>query len=580
MMRIAVAVLLLPLVCLVARGESPPEVLDPTLAPLRALIERYRADLGNLQRFYDAPRSDEALQRRTRFFTAWQDRLRQLPFDDLGREDQVDYLLLANRLEFELQSVAYERERYAEMQRLVHFAYAIVELHESQRTGACLEPRGVAETLTALDASVADLRTEVQAALDEAGADRPAWLRPLVANRAARHVDALQRTLKDWYGFYAAYDPLFTWWVRRPHEALQKSLGDYAGFLREKVVGIDPDEEDPILGDPVGAEMLARMLRYEMIPYTPEELIAIAEREFAWCRAEMLRASRDLGFGENWRDALNHVKNLHVGPGEQPELIRELADEAVAFLTERDLLTIPPLAVETWRMEMMSPARQKVSPYFLGGETIIVSFPTDGMEHADKLMSLRGNNRHFSRATVHHELIPGHHLQGFMNARYRRHRRVFRTPFWGEGWALYWEMRLWDLEFPRSAEDRVGMLFWRTHRCARIIFSLKFHLGEMTADEAIDFLVENVGHERNNATAEVRRSVSGDYPPLYQAAYMLGGLQIRSLHKELVQSGRMSERAFHDAILQQNSIPIELVRAILTDQPLTRAFETSWRFYE
>ena len=170
----------------------------------------------------------------------------------------------------------------------------------------------------------------------------------------------------------------------------------------------------------------------------------------------------------------------------------------------------------------------------LGGEVIRVSFPTDEMAHDDKLMSLRANNIHFSRATVHHELIPGHHLQGFMTRRYQPHRRAFGTPFWTEGWALYWEMRLWDLGFPATPEDRMGMLFWRKHRAARIIFSLKFHLGEMSPDEAIDFLVDGVGHERASATAEVRRSFNGSYSPLYQAAYMIGGLQIRALHAELV----------------------------------------------
>ena len=181
---------------------------------------------------------------------------------------------------------------------------------------------------------------------------------------------------------------------------------------------------------------------------------------------------------------------------------------------------------------------------------------------------------------MQHELIPGHHLLGYIAARHRTHRRVFRTPFVIEGWALYWEMLLWDLGFPKTAEDRGGMLFWRSHRCARIIFSLKFHLGQMTAPEAIDFLVERVGHERRNATAEVRRSVAGDYSPLYQAAYMLGGLQVRALRRELVDTGRMSDRAFHDAILRENSIPIELIRASLTKQPLQREFKSQWRFYD
>ena len=294
----------------------------------------------------------------------------------------------------------------------------------------------------------------------------------------------------------------------------------------------------------------------------------------------MVRASRDMGFGDDWHAALEHVKTLHVAPGEQPDLVRDLAWEAVAFLQERDLLTIPPLAEEVWRLEMMSPEMQKIAPFFLGGEVIQVSFPTDGMAHEDKLMSMRANNVHFSRATVHHELIPGHHLQGFMTRRYNPHRRAFGTPFWGEGWALYWEMRLWDMGFPATAEDRMGMLFWRKHRAARIIFSLKFHLGEMTPDEAIDFLVDGVGHERASATAEVRRSFNGSYSPLYQAAYMIGGMQIRALHSELVESGQMTDREFHDAILQGGTMPVEMVRARLTGEAPSPDFVASWEFDE
>ena len=79
-----------------------------------------------------------------------------------------------------------------------------------------------------------------------------------------------------------------------------------------------------------------------------------------------------------------------------------------------------------------------------------------------------------------------------MNSRYQSHRRqAFGTPFWTEGWALYWELMLWDLDFARSPEDRVGMLFWRMHRCARIIFSLSFHLEQMTPQECIDYLRNN-----------------------------------------------------------------------------------------
>jgi uncharacterized protein (DUF885 family) len=200
------------------------------------------------------------------------------------------------------------------------------------------------------------------------------------------------------------------------------------------------------------------------------------------------------------------------------------------------------------------------------------------MTHEDKLMSMRGNTPHFNFATVHHELIPGHHLQAFLSDRFNPHRAALqRTPFWREGWSLYWELQLWDRHFPRNSPDKIGMLFWRLHRAARIVFSLNYHLGRWTPQQAVDFLVDRVGHERANAEGEVRRTTID--APLYQVAYLTGGLQFRALYRELVESGRLTAAQFHDAVLLGGYMPVELVRARLTGQPLTRDYKTSWRFY-
>jgi uncharacterized protein (DUF885 family) len=317
-----------------------------------------------------------------------------------------------------------------------------------------------------------------------------------------------------------------------------------------------------------------------MIPYTPQELIDIAQKEYAFSLSEAKKASREMGFGDNWKAAMEKVKNTYVDPGKQPDLIRDLARQAEAFFDQHDWVTIPELAREDWGMEMMSPERQRVAPFFLGGESILVSYPTADMSEEDKLMSLRGNNPHFSHATVFHELNPGHHLQGFMSDRYNSHRQLFGTPFWSEGQSLYWEMFLWDHGFQVSPEDRMGALFWRMHRSARIIFSMKFHLREMTPEQAVQFLVDTVDFERANAEGEVRRSFSGDYPPLYQIGYMIGGLELRALHKELVDSEKMTDRAFHDAVLQGGPMPIAMVRARLANLPLTRDGPAPWKFSE
>lgn len=193
-------------------------------------------------------------------------------------------------------------------------------------------------------------------------------------------------------------------------------------------------------------------------------------------------------------------------------------------------------------------------------------------------MSMRGNNPHFCRAVVHHEVLPGHYLQHFMNERVNTYRR-YDTPFWTEGWALYWELLLWDEGFARGPEDRIGMLYWRMHRCARIIFSLNYHMGKWTPQQCIDFLVDRVGHERANAEAEVRRSFAGGYGPLYQVAYMLGGLEFMSLKNEMTKGGKMTVKQFNDAVMQQNAMPIEMLRNILLDLPIKKDYNSGWKFY-
>ncbi len=556
-------------------SASPPELVDLVefgreQSDLRVAVDRYDEDRGALFRRYDVAYSPVRRARFRAFYEGWLDRLAELDFDALNHEGQVDYVLLRNRLDFELEMLDQEAADVAEMEPLVPYAVGLGELQETRRDREGVDARAAADTLHAaadrIDALVAELR----------GGGGPEPVKGVVAERAAQWLGQLRRTLRGWHGYHSGYDPEFTWWVAEPWARLDAALEAHAGAIRARYVG-DADD-GPVIGDPIGEAGLRAHLAHEMIPYTAEELIAIAEREFAWMEEALVEASREMGYGDDWRAAQEAVKNLAVDPGEKPGVVKELARQSVEFIGARDWITMPPLAEEIWRMEMMSPERQLVAPFFLGGEVIQISYPTNTMAHDDKLMSMRGNNPHFNRATVHHELIPGHHLQGFMTSRFNDHRGLFSTPFWGEGWALYWEMVLWDAGFTRGPEDRIGMLFWRMHRAARIIFSLSFHLERMTPQEAVDFLVDRVGHERANAEAEVRRSFAGQYSPLYQVAYMIGGLQFRALYDELVTTGQMTDRAFHDAVMQGGRMPVEMVRARLTDQPLTRDYTTRWRF--
>jgi len=561
---------------------------DSAARNLREFIERFTVDRESVAHVYDDLLSPAHEERFRRFYQDWQRQLEKLDFAVLDEDGRIDYLLLRNHLRHALRQLDLRKRQQEEMRPLIPFEDVIFSFEDRRRRMEPPESAKAADALQKMTKQISELRAAIEAGSPAASSSttdssspsiQPLRASKTVARRSISAIAQLRGALNNWFINYNGYDPEFTWWVAEPYKEADLALEKYAQLVSEKLVGIKPDDKLTIIGDPVGRDALLVELGEAMIPYTPEQLIALAKNEMAWCSTQMKRASNEMGYGEDWHKALEKVKEMHVAPGQQPEEIRKLALEATEYVEKNALVTVPDLAKESWRMKMMTPERQLVNPFFTGGNVISVSYPVDSMTFDQKMMSMRGNNIPFSRATVFHELIPGHHLQAFMVGRYRAYRQIFESPFWAEGNAFYWEMLLWDTGFAKTPEQRVGMLFWRMHRCARVIFSLSFHLGLMTPQECVKFLIENVGHEPDNATAEVRRSFDGSYSPLYQSAYLLGALQFYSLHKELVGSGRMTNLAFHDAILHENSIPVELLRADLTHQQLTPDFKSTWKFY-
>jgi hypothetical protein len=548
-----------------ASGEILPE-----LSELKGMIERYSIDERSLNRYFTFLFSPARYSRFKAFTEEWLQILSSVDFGSLGLDGRIDYLLFKNHLTRVLDRLEEEKSTFDETIPLIPFAPTIITIEEDLKKMKWIEGPGAAKALN-----------DIKVLVDEAKGSWEKQASPIkrkAVQRALSMIGMLRNGLKGWFDFYNGYDPLFTWWTAESYKNTDQALQSYQGYLRAKL-GADPY----VIMEPVGHKVLMKELEFEMIPYTPEEILDLGWQELAWCEKERLAATRELGYEDDWKKAIEHVKDQCVDPGKQPELIRFMSFEAIDFLETHDSLTIPPLVKELIRMEMMSIQRQQTTPFFTGGEVISVAYPTNTVPYEKKISTMRGNNPHFSRAVVHHELVPGHNLQGFMSARHKSYRRPFRTSFFGEGWPLYWEMRLWDMGFQRSPEDRIGMLFWRMHRCARIIFSLSFHLGEMTADEAVDFLVDRIGHERDNATVEAKAHLSGRAyggRPLAQISYLFGGLQMRALSRELVKSGKMSAKAFHDAALREGSIPIELLRAKLIGQELSLDFTPQWKFYK
>ncbi len=531
------------------------------------LIQRFQADENSTLHTHDivAGKQREAALRS--LYQGWLVLIKQYNYNKLGLEDQIDFALFKRTLTYKITQLDFENTRNQQALELLPGIAPLIALAEQRRALMPLQPV-LSETLLT---SAAELLQNQQTVLSKQNTASP-----IVALRASKLLNTFRGNLKDWNTFYNGYSPAYIKHDAKAYEALDKQMESYVQFLRDTIAGASNPET--IIGDPVGRDAIEAALRLEMIPYSPEQIVQLAEIELSWSQAEMQKAAKQMGF-DDWHLALEKIKLDGPAPGDQPELVVKLANEAIEFIEQKDLVTIPELSKHDWRMTMLTPEYQLQAPFFLGGEDVWVAYPHDSMSEEKRLMTLRGNNQYFSRAVVHHELIPGHHLQYFYNTRYNQQRNLFDTPFWSEGWALYWEFLLYQKNFAQTPEQKLGMLFWRSHRAARILFSLSFHMNTMTPQQAIDLLVERVGHERENAAAEVRRSFAGDYSPIYQAAYMLGGLQFWALRQELVESGKMTDKQFHDEILKGGQMPVSVVRNRLLQKSPDPALPAQWYFY-
>jgi uncharacterized protein (DUF885 family) len=116
--------------------------------------------------------------------------------------------------------------------------------------------------------------------------------------------------------------------------------------------------------------------------------------------------------------------------------------------------------------------------------------------------------------------------------------------------------------FDTGAEHRVMMHTDAIWRACRIILDVKLHRGQISVNDAIDFLVQQTGFERPNAAAEVHRYT---YTASYQLSYLLGRVMLFRLREDEKKrlGSSFSLKDFHDAMLYQGSLPVSFQRRLL-----------------
>jgi uncharacterized protein (DUF885 family) len=165
-----------------------------------------------------------------------------------------------------------------------------------------------------------------------------------------------------------------------------------------------------------------------------------------------------------------------------------------------------------------------------------------------------------------HEGVPGHHLQislaQEMNGVPEFRKQLGYTAY-VEGWALYAESLGGEMGFYADPYSKFGYLSAQMWRAVRLVVDTGIHSMGWSREQAIEYFEENTGQPEQNAVVEVDRYIVW---PGQALGYKIGQLKIQELRHAAEQElgDHFDIRAFHDAVLDQGALPLDILDARVT----------------
>jgi uncharacterized protein (DUF885 family) len=183
-------------------------------------------------------------------------------------------------------------------------------------------------------------------------------------------------------------------------------------------------------------------------------------------------------------------------------------------------------------------------------------------------MRTMGETPKFSMRTLaHHEGLPGHHLQIAVAMELDDvpfFRRVIPFSAYQEGWALYAERLASELGWEKTQLDKLGRLRDDMLRATRLVVDTGIHYKRWTREQAIAYMLENIGMPEDDVTAEVERYFVS---PGQALAYKVGMLTMLSLreHAQKELGDKFDLKAFHSEVLTHGAVPLKVLEHVVSD---------------
>ena len=318
----------------------------------------------------------------------------------------------------------------------------------------------------------------------------------------------------------------------------------------------------------LGEERFNFRLHYEhALRDTAPELWRYGHRLKEEVEADLTRLARQMDGARSWRDLVMRLRQDHPAAEELVPAYATAMTRARQFVESRNLAPIPAGALDVVPtpefLRPLIPFAAYDSPGAFSTDRtgwFYVTTPEPGLPASQQARMLGDHCRWEVSATALHEGYPGHHLQiMYAQAQPSFVRKIVATPLTLEGWALYCEELMAEQGFYETREER---LFQRVHllwRALRVLLDVGLHTRGTTIEQGVDLLVNELGVDRANAEAEVRRYCAW---PAYQLCYAVGRRELLALRNDFQRARGTGAgiRAFHDAILPYGGLPISLIR--------------------
>ncbi|HVR70661.1 MAG TPA: DUF885 family protein [Vicinamibacteria bacterium] len=302
-----------------------------------------------------------------------------------------------------------------------------------------------------------------------------------------------------------------------------------------------------------------RVRMFTSLDATPEEVHRIGAGEVARIREEMDAVIARTGFQGDFAAFLGHLRSHPRFYASTPEdLLRQ-----ASWIAKRMDGQLPRLFHTLPRL----PYGVAPIPDFIAPKTTAAYYAQpagDGTRAGTYFVNtydLSSRPLYVLEALTFHEAVPGHHLQLALQqevADLPPLRRFVSSNAFVEGWALYAERLGQEAGFYEDPYSDFGRLTYEMWRACRLVVDTGLHALGWSRAQAIDFMAANTALSLHEVTTEIDRYIAW---PGQALGYKMGELKIRELRRraEAALGARFDLRAFHDVVLRNGSVPLDVL---------------------